>query len=280
MREKAMMKSLGQQQQNVLRETKVATEDFATPSPPTSFSLSSSSNSFPEVESVTNLGASSTTSGEMSLEQVKEEKTEEPVGNSLKRSASSLSESGGTGRSVRAKVMRPKVIPEKGQRQCLGYNRKKKCRCGNAALMEFFGPPPDYCAEHIHLDTESLYCKCRATRNITKSGSSAVTNRGCREVVLKQFGFCHKHFNNLTQFLVGPSGIEYGQLKLQRVNELLMLLEKEALQAKQIDGDMFQRKTKIIPKFKELRSVILLRIEELQRQQQLQPFHPHPPSAL
>jgi hypothetical protein len=44
--------------------------------------------------------------------------------------------------------------------QCLGTNRKKKTRCKNAALMEFVGPQPKYCAEHIFLDPEALYHKC------------------------------------------------------------------------------------------------------------------------
>lgn len=105
--------------------------------------------------------------------------------------------------------------------------------------------------------------------------------------MLKEFGYCHKHYHNFTHFLVGPAGLEFAQNKLRRVNELIVLLEKEAAVAKQYNGDMFQRKTKIIPKFKvrclsrqtyvlqDLRSVILKRIEELQQQQnyQLQHFH-------
>jgi hypothetical protein len=44
--------------------------------------------------------------------------------------------------------------------QCKGMNRKKKQRCRNAALMEFIGPQPHYCAEHIFLDPDALYHKC------------------------------------------------------------------------------------------------------------------------
>jgi len=58
--------------------------------------------------------------------------------------------------------VRPKVIPEKGAIQCKGTNRKKNKRCRNAALMEFIGPRPIYCAEHIHLDPECLYTKCKS----------------------------------------------------------------------------------------------------------------------
>lgn len=127
--------------------------------------------------------------------------------------------------------------------------------------MEFIGPQPEYCAEHVHLDAESLYCKCQGTTIVKASGGSTQSrgrfpcksyslHPGCREVVLKEFGYCHKHYHIFTHFLVGPGGIEFAQNKLRRVNELIVLLEKEATQAKQIDGDMFQRKTKIIPKFK------------------------------
>jgi hypothetical protein len=44
--------------------------------------------------------------------------------------------------------------------QCMGVNRKKRIRCRNPALMEYIGPRPLYCAEHISLDTNCLYHKC------------------------------------------------------------------------------------------------------------------------
>ena len=47
-----------------------------------------------------------------------------------------------------------------GVLQCSGTNRKKKSRCRNAALMEYVGPRPIYCAEHISLDPDALYHKC------------------------------------------------------------------------------------------------------------------------
>ncbi len=51
-------------------------------------------------------------------------------------------------------VEKPAVI------QCMGANRKKKIRCRNAALMEFVGPQPLYCAEHISSDPNAMYHKC------------------------------------------------------------------------------------------------------------------------
>eukprot|EP00299_Pterocystis_sp_00344_P019214 c9555_g2_i2.p1 GENE.c9555_g2_i2~~c9555_g2_i2.p1 ORF type:complete len:247 (-),score=29.94 c9555_g2_i2:576-1316(-) len=44
--------------------------------------------------------------------------------------------------------------------QCLGMNMKKKIRCRNAALMEYIGPQPQFCAEHISMDPAALYHKC------------------------------------------------------------------------------------------------------------------------
>ncbi|PRP84399.1 hypothetical protein PROFUN_08079 [Planoprotostelium fungivorum] len=52
------------------------------------------------------------------------------------------------------------VEVDKGAVQCIGYNRKRKCQCRNAALKEYIGPAPQYCAEHIELDPNSLYQKC------------------------------------------------------------------------------------------------------------------------
>jgi hypothetical protein len=48
------------------------------------------------------------------------------------------------------------LFTAKGVPQCRGRNRKKRSQCANAALMEFVGPQPLYCAEHISQDPESL----------------------------------------------------------------------------------------------------------------------------
>jgi hypothetical protein len=44
---------------------------------------------------------------------------------------------------------------------CKGTNVKRGTRCKNVALMEYIGPQPHHCAEHIHLDPEAMHHKCR-----------------------------------------------------------------------------------------------------------------------
>jgi len=62
---------------------------------------------------------------------------------------------------LKSKVVRSKV--KNNNLQCAGINRKKNCQCKNAALMEYIGPKPIYCAEHIELDPNTLYEKCKSS---------------------------------------------------------------------------------------------------------------------
>jgi len=174
----------------------------------------------------------------------------EPSNNTRKRRASSSKRP--------TRRVRPKVIPEKGSIQCKGTNRKKNKPCRNAALMEFIGPRPIYCAEHIQLDPHCLYTKCKSTYQKVPGDK-----KGCREVVLKEFGLCHKHYNDAVKKMKGPDGIQMVIEKLVRVSELLNNLEDEALKAKKTDADLFQRKNKLIPKFHEIRSILKKRLCEL-----------------
>lgn len=151
----------------------------------------------------------------------------------------------------RERRVRPKVVPEKGGVQCQGFNRKKNVRCRNAALMEYMGPRPSYCAEHIHLDPECLYTKCQSTYH-----SSPEDGKGCREVVLKEFGFCHKHFEQFTAPLTGADGLAKTNDCLQRVEDCLARLTVEAQSAKKVDPDLFQRKHKLIPKFVQMKTCL------------------------
>jgi hypothetical protein len=157
--------------------------------------------------------------------------------------------------------VRPKVMPEKGAVQCKGMNRKKNQRCGNAALMEFIGPRPHYCAEHIHLDVDCLYMKCSS--NYQKVPGD---KKKCREVVLKEFGLCHKHFQEVTLKMIGQDGLKFGVEKLNRVNELLNNLEEEAVKAKKTNIDLYQRKNKLIPKFLEMKQTLSKHISFLRSQ--------------
>jgi hypothetical protein len=154
--------------------------------------------------------------------------------------------------------VRPKVMPEKGALQCKGMNRKKNQRCKNAALMEFIGPRPKYCAEHIHLDNDCLYMKCASPYH-----KSQGDKKKCREVVLKEFGLCHKHYTDLVIKLHGVEGLTYCYQKLYRVNDLLDTLEAEALKAKKTNADLYQRKNKLIPKFIEMKQTLMQKISEL-----------------
>jgi hypothetical protein len=151
----------------------------------------------------------------------------------------------------RERRVRPKVVPEKGGVQCQGFNRKKNVRCRNAALMEYMGPRPSYCAEHIHLDPECLYTKCQSTYH-----TSPEDGKGCREVVLKEFGFCHKHFEQFTAPLAGADGLAQTNDCLQRVEDCLARLTVEAQSAKKVDPDLFQRKHKLIPKFVQMKTCL------------------------
>jgi hypothetical protein len=68
-------------------------------------------------------------------------------------------------RTFKAKTAVSKVILGVGGthapiRQCLGMNVKSRRRCKNTALMEYDGPQPHHCAEHIHLDASACYHKC------------------------------------------------------------------------------------------------------------------------
>lgn len=150
--------------------------------------------------------------------------------------------------------VRHKVNILKGNVQCLGTNRKKRIQCRNAALMEYIGPRPIYCAQHISLDPNSLYTLCASPYYKIPDDS-----KGCHEVVLKEFRFCFKHYSQLIEPILND--LENGQKVLQdyleRVNFLLEQLYNEASQSKYIDHDLFERKQKLIPKFVNMKETLL-----------------------
>jgi len=158
----------------------------------------------------------------------------------------------------RVRTTRPKVVESKGAVQCKGTNRKKGIQCRNAALMEYIGPRPQYCAEHIQLDPESLYEKCRSSYQ--KEPGDA---KGCKEVVLKEFGICFKHYGDLVQEMIQTNETSKLQSHLERITTLLGQLETDAAAAKKKDGDLYQRKNKLIPKFSEMKKVALSFMEAL-----------------
>lgn len=156
----------------------------------------------------------------------------------------------------RVRQTRPKVVEAKGAVQCKGRNRKKNTQCRNAALMEYMGPRPIYCAEHIELDPKSLYEKCKAGYQ-----KEPGDNKGCKEVVLKEFGLCYKHYPDVVNEIVRTRNFERAKKHQERIGELLTQLEKEAAAAKRKDGDLYQRKNKLIPKFQEMKKIISKALE-------------------
>jgi hypothetical protein len=156
----------------------------------------------------------------------------------------------------RIRQTRPKVVEAKGAIQCKGRNRKKGTQCRNAALMEYIGPRPIYCAEHIELDPKSLYEKCKSSYQ-----KEPGDNKGCKEVVLKEFGICYKHYPDLIQEMIENQEYEKTRRHAERITELLSQLEKDAAAAKKKDGDLYQRKNKLIPKFQEMKKLVVRALE-------------------
>jgi len=152
----------------------------------------------------------------------------------------------------RIRQTRPKVVEAKGSIQCLGKNRKKGTQCRNAALMEYIGPRPQYCAEHIELDPASLYVKCKAGYQKERGDQKA-----CKEVVLREFGLCYKHFPDLLAVPLATNDVQQLSQLALRTAELLTQLEREAAAAKKKDGDLYQRKNKLIPKFQEMKKIAM-----------------------
>jgi len=156
----------------------------------------------------------------------------------------------------RVRQTRPKVVEAKGAVQCKGRNRKKGTQCRNAALMEYIGPRPIYCAEHIELDPKSLYEKCKSSYQ-----KEPGDNKGCKEVVLKEFGVCYKHYPDLINEMIENREYDRTRLHSERITELLAQLEREAAAAKKKDGDLYQRKNKLIPKFQEMKKLVVKSLE-------------------
>jgi hypothetical protein len=152
----------------------------------------------------------------------------------------------------RLRQTRPKVIESKGAIQCKGRNRKKGTQCRNAALMEYIGPRPQYCAEHIELDPDTLYVKCKSPYQKEHGDGKA-----CKEVVLKEFGLCYKHLPDMLAEMIAVRDHARLQHAAVRAVQLLAQLEREASIAKRRDADLYQRKNKLIPKFQEMKKAVM-----------------------
>eukprot|EP01130_Rhizamoeba_saxonica_P000631 TRINITY_DN10587_c0_g1_i1.p1 TRINITY_DN10587_c0_g1~~TRINITY_DN10587_c0_g1_i1.p1 ORF type:complete len:366 (-),score=47.80 TRINITY_DN10587_c0_g1_i1:55-1152(-) len=135
--------------------------------------------------------------------------------------------------------------------QCKGRNHKKRTQCKNAALKEFIGPKPQYCAEHINLDEHCWYRKCNSAYNKEKGDK-----KRCREIVLKEFGLCHKHYKDAISTMVGFDGYTLCYKKLTRAREILTNLETEAETIRCSSPDLYQRKVKLIYKYRQLVDIL------------------------
>lgn len=112
------------------------------------------------------------------------------------------------------------------------------------------GPRPLYCAEHIESDPTALYHKCGFVL-------SAPDHRGkekkCKEIVYKDFKRCYKHFTPwIAEELSGEDKLEKTKEKLEVAWRLAEQLEAEAIAAKGEDQELYQRKSKILPKYQSM----------------------------
>lgn len=146
----------------------------------------------------------------------------------------------------KSRTTRPKIVKGKAI-QCHALNSKRGSQCRNAALMEYIGPRPHYCAEHIDQDPESLYTKCKSEYYKARDD-----RKGCKEIVLKEFVMCHKHFEDHICCFDKQKTLQ----TLERVTQLLSTLTSEAEGARKVKVDLFQRKNKIIPKFQRMKSLL------------------------
>jgi len=138
-----------------------------------------------------------------------------------------------------------KLLKLKAQFNVKEKIEKKGTQCRNAALMEYIGPRPIYCAEHIELDPKSLYEKCKSPFQ-----KEVDDNKGCKEVVLKEFGLCYKHYSFTINEMLQNQDIAKAKHHQERVATLLTQLEREASAAKKKMGICIKEKTNLFPNFK------------------------------
>lgn len=146
-------------------------------------------------------------------------------------------------------VPKPKVVSAHGDVQCIGSSRKTRKQCRNAALKEYIGKRPLYCAAHIMLDPDSLYTRCKYN-----------VGRPCCETILKEFVYCFKHVSMLIDQEVarGSEGLQNLRQLYVRCSELFNGLEADTHDPNGPEpvelGD--QRKKKLARKFKIMRKAL------------------------
>lgn len=140
-------------------------------------------------------------------------------------------------------------VPENSVLQCRGVNRKRKTRCGNPALMEYVGPRPLYCAEHIESDPAAQYHKCGFLMSTLAHGRE----KKCKEIVFTDFKRCYKH---LDDWLTPATPAADVKSALTTANRLATQLQTEAADAKSEDLELYQRKLKILRKYQSMISTL------------------------
>eukprot|EP01099_Mayorella_cantabrigiensis_P004412 TRINITY_DN330_c0_g5_i1.p1 TRINITY_DN330_c0_g5~~TRINITY_DN330_c0_g5_i1.p1 ORF type:complete len:315 (-),score=62.00 TRINITY_DN330_c0_g5_i1:64-885(-) len=146
-------------------------------------------------------------------------------------------------------------------KQCQAWNKRTSQRCQNIVLMEFLGPIPDFCAQHIEQDPLSLFSHC-------KFGSPHNDRRRrCREIVLRDFGWCTKHFDRFLENYNAHSHLPLLQDKLNIVQSHLRELEESHKAPVKDDKSLYHRKYKIITKLQQMKIRLLHRLSKLERLQ-------------
>ncbi|KAL6076135.1 NSL complex protein NSL2 [Balamuthia mandrillaris] len=146
----------------------------------------------------------------------------------------------------------------KGVLRCAGWSAKTHVRCRNAALMEYLGTQPRYCAQHIDLDPDGLYSKCKYSYS---------KKYKCKEVVLKEFGgLCYRHYSEALVHMVGRDGFLEARAKLKSLTAIIKELQLAANECKLEDPVVFQRKNKLIIKFQTMRDLLKNHILYLKRE--------------
>lgn len=130
----------------------------------------------------------------------------------------------------------------------------------NSALMEYIGERPDYCAEHIDNEPDSIYTKCNIFYEKTTAGTVK-----CKELVLKDFGFCYKHFDHFLKRFTDLHHYSYLFERLIFIETQLKNLLEEAGTATSAEKYLYQRKYKLISKTESMKAQTKQKLQDFSR---------------
>eukprot|EP01091_Cochliopodium_minus_P008559 TRINITY_DN1964_c0_g2_i2.p1 TRINITY_DN1964_c0_g2~~TRINITY_DN1964_c0_g2_i2.p1 ORF type:complete len:490 (-),score=167.70 TRINITY_DN1964_c0_g2_i2:113-1582(-) len=155
---------------------------------------------------------------------------------------------------LKNRVKEKKEVPEKIQ--CLGSSKKKGTQCKNAALLEYIGPRPLYCAEHIEEDKNTLHGKCKCPYFKEKGDGKA-----CKQIILKELVMCYRHFDEVLLNLT----LEKARRQKTLVVEMIKKLRQDSKTFLKTNIDLYQRKSKLLPKYIKLDNILSKFIAEKER---------------